>query len=167
MAAISSASRTVQSSGGAYHAARASPAHAHDRRSGRACTSVRHRTALRLRAGPKVFCDQILHGRVVERELGVHPLELLILRLELSDPPQLGGLQTSVLALPLVVRRRADADLAADVVDGMPASACFSVATICVSVNLDVRMEPPGLEAVPEDPLMRYLSDREAYAGSG
>lgn len=80
-AAISSASRTVQSSGGTYQAARDSPTQRQDRSSGRAYTSVRNRTASHFWAGPIVFCDQVLHGRVVQGQLGIHPLELGVLRL--------------------------------------------------------------------------------------
>ncbi len=62
--------------------------------------------------------DEILHGRIVERQFGVHPLELGVLGSKLLDPPQLRSLQASVLALPLIVRRCADTDLATDVLDG-------------------------------------------------
>src|SRR5690606_9845153 len=54
---------------------------------------------------------------VVERQLGVHPLEPGVLRFQVLDTPQLGGLQAAVLRLPLVVGRNADAGLPADVLD--------------------------------------------------
>src|SRR5690606_2719477 len=52
-----------------------------------------------------------------ERQLGVHPLEPGVLRFQVLDTPQLGGLQAAVLRLPLVVGRNADAGLPADVLD--------------------------------------------------
>src|SRR5690606_36112273 len=48
---------------------------------------------------------------------GVHPLEPGVLRFQVLDTPQLGGLQAAVLRLPLVVGRNADAGLPADVLD--------------------------------------------------
>src|SRR5690606_16295299 len=63
------------------------------------------------------FCDQVLHRRVVERQLGVHPLEPGVLGFQVLDPPQLRGLQAPVLRFPLVVGRHADAGLPADVLD--------------------------------------------------
>src|SRR5690606_8470474 len=63
------------------------------------------------------FCDQILHRRVVERHLCVHPLEPGVLGFQLLDPLQVRRLHAAVLRLPLVVRRRADAGLPADVLD--------------------------------------------------
>src|SRR5690606_33339321 len=112
-----SASRTVQCTGGWYHAARDNPTQSQDRLRGRVCTSTRYRAASRFCSGPTVFCDQILHRGVVERPLGVHPLEPGVLRFQVLDTPQLGGLQAAVLRLPLVVGRNADAGLPADVLD--------------------------------------------------
>ncbi|WP_216352954.1 hypothetical protein, partial [Xanthomonas axonopodis] len=43
---------------------------------------------------------------------------------------------------------------------GTPASACFSVAMICVSVNFDVRMEPPDLGTMPERSTYAVSADR-------
>lgn len=63
------------------------------------------------------FAIRSLHRRVVERQLGINPLEIGVLGLQLLDPSKLGGLQASLLALPLVVGRRTDADLATDVFD--------------------------------------------------
>ena len=71
------------------------------------------------------FSDQILHFRVVERQLGIYPLELGVFGLELLDPSQLGRLQAAVLALPLVVRRCANADLTAKIFDGHACVALF------------------------------------------
>src|SRR5690606_36845641 len=48
------------------------------------------------------FCDQVLHRGVVEGQLGVHPLELGVLGLELLHAPQLRRLHAAVLRLPLV-----------------------------------------------------------------
>lgn len=76
-----------------------------------------NRTASRLRAGTRVFCDQIPHRCIVERQLGIHPLELGVLGLKFLDPPKLGCFQAAVLALPLVISRHADADLATGVFD--------------------------------------------------
>ncbi|MFA4654210.1 hypothetical protein P2B19_07780, partial [Xanthomonas perforans] len=41
-----------------------------------------------------------------------------------------------------------------------PASACLSVAMICVSVNFDVRMEPPDLGTMPERSTYAVSADR-------
>ena len=43
------------------------------------------------------FCDQVLHRRVVQRQLGIHPLEPGILGLELLDPLQVRCLHPAVL----------------------------------------------------------------------
>lgn len=66
------------------------------------------------------FCDQVLHRHVVERQLGVHALELAVLGFELLDPPKLRRLETAQLAHPLPGRRHADAGLAADLFDRNP-----------------------------------------------
>src|SRR5690606_7059595 len=66
------------------------------------------------------FCNQVLHRRVVQRQLRVHPLELAVLRFQFLDPPQVRRLHAAVLGLPLVVGRHADAGLAADVLDRHP-----------------------------------------------
>src|SRR5690606_16028014 len=66
------------------------------------------------------FCDQVLHRRVVQRQLRVHPLELAVLRFQLLDPLQVRRLHAPVFGLPLVVGRHADAGLAADVLDRHP-----------------------------------------------
>ncbi|MFA4681488.1 hypothetical protein, partial [Xanthomonas perforans] len=46
--------------------------------------------------------------------------------------------------------------------------ACLSVAMICVSVNFDVRMEPPDLGTMPERSTYAVSADRGSlrYAGS-
>src|SRR5690606_8959570 len=86
--------------------------------SGAAC-APRPGTARPRASAPSLqfFCDQILHRGVVERQLGVHPLEPGVLRFQVLDTPQLGGLQAAVLRLPLVVGRNPDAGLPADVLD--------------------------------------------------
>jgi len=57
--------------------------------------------------------------------------------------PLLGRLKAGALALPLVIRRRADAGSAINILHRQPASACLRIETICVSVSFDVRMESP------------------------
>src|SRR5512138_2052898 len=66
------------------------------------------------------FCDQVLHRRVVQRQLGVHALEAAVLGLQLLDPLQVRGVHAAVFRLPLVVRRRANAGLPAQVLDRHP-----------------------------------------------
>src|SRR5690606_8194770 len=66
------------------------------------------------------FCDQVLHRGVVEGQLGVHPLELGVLGLELLHASQFGRLHAAVLRLPLVIGRRADPRLPAQVFDRHP-----------------------------------------------
>src|SRR5437660_11651754 len=61
------------------------------------------------------FCNQILHRRIVQRQFSVHALELCILSFQLLDPLQVRCLHPAVLRFPLVVRWRADARLATDV----------------------------------------------------
>ncbi len=50
--------------------------------------------------------------RALEREVGIHALELRILGLQLLQPFKLGDTDDTVLRLPVVVRRLADAMLA-------------------------------------------------------
>ncbi len=57
--------------------------------------------------------DQLLERMVLHRQVGVHPLELGVLCLQLSDAPQFGDLKSAVLALPTVVGRLADGVFAA------------------------------------------------------
>src|SRR4029453_17030947 len=52
-----------------------------------------------------------------ERQLGVHLLELRVLALELLQPSQLRGIETTVFRLPVVERRFADAELAHELRD--------------------------------------------------
>src|SRR5690606_23385578 len=82
----------------------------------------------------ELFLDQVLERVVPMRELGIHPLVLAELPLELLQPLQLRRLQPAVLRLPAVVGRRADPVLPPDLFTGTPASASFRIETICVSV---------------------------------
>src|SRR5690606_30479609 len=66
------------------------------------------------------FCDQVLHRRVVQRQLRIHPLELGVLRFQVLDPSQVRRLHPAVLRLPLVVRRRTDPRLPAEILHRNP-----------------------------------------------
>lgn len=66
------------------------------------------------------FCDQILHRRVLERQIGIHPLQPGVLGLELLDSFEVRGFHPAVLRLPLVVRRLRDPVLAAQLADAHP-----------------------------------------------
>src|SRR6202008_2973181 len=59
----------------------------------------------------------VLQRVMRERQLRVHLLKLRILALELLQPPQLRGVETAVLRLPVVKRRFADAELANELRD--------------------------------------------------
>src|SRR5690606_14054905 len=66
------------------------------------------------------FCDQVLHRRVVQRQLRIRPLELGVLRFQVLDPSQVRRLHPAVLRLPLVVRRRTDPRLPAEILHRNP-----------------------------------------------
>src|SRR5690606_29325427 len=114
------------------HRAPSSPAAGHTRPSatdprnrmtGAGAARVPRRGSARPRASApalQFFCDQVLHRRVVQRQLGVHALEAAVLGLQLLDPLQVRGVHAAVLRLPLVVRRRADPGLPAQVLDRNP-----------------------------------------------
>src|SRR5690606_34844083 len=114
------------------HRAPSSPAAGHTRPSatdprnrmtGAGAARVPRRGSARPRASApalQFFCDQVLHRRVVQRQLGVHALEAAVLGLQFLDPLQVRGVHAAVLRLPLVVRRRADPGLPAQVLDRNP-----------------------------------------------
>ena len=57
----------------------------------------------------------ILHGRVVHRQFGVHPLEPGVSGGQILEPLKVRGVHTAVL--PLIVCRRADPGLPAQALD--------------------------------------------------
>jgi len=56
--------------------------------------------------------------RILQREIGIHPLEATIFVFRLPQPLQVGGLQPAVLGLSLVVGGGADPVVSPDLVDG-------------------------------------------------
>ena len=73
-----------------------------------------HRLAF-LRRPQSVFSDQLLQHIALHGEIDIHPLELGALRFEFLDTLQFGGAHPSILALPVVIGRLADAVLAAHI----------------------------------------------------
>ena len=63
------------------------------------------------------FFDQTLQRIVLKAKIGKHSFEFVVLGLELFDPLQIRCGQAAVLRLPLVVGRRGNAVLAADVLN--------------------------------------------------
>jgi hypothetical protein len=61
--------------------------------------------------------ENILDSNVLQRKLGIHALQPLVLRFELLDPLELRQRHTRVLVLSLVIRRVADAVLMTDLGD--------------------------------------------------
>src|SRR5215813_7085799 len=72
------------------------------------------------RTASPLSAQDILDGRILKRKLGVHPLQLGVLGLELLQPLQLGDRGPGVLRPPLKVRRLADVVLAEDLSDRHP-----------------------------------------------
>ncbi len=73
----------------------------------------------------------------LEGQVLIHALELRQLSFQLLGSAQILGVHPSVLRLLLVVRRSADPVLAANLLHGMPTSACFRIEIIRVSVKRD------------------------------
>src|SRR6185312_10036923 len=67
------------------------------------------------RRASEFFCCQVLEHDVVEHRLGEKLLQLCVLGLENPQPTGIGHLEPTVLRLPLVERRCADAVTAADI----------------------------------------------------
>src|SRR5262249_40119523 len=68
----------------------------------------------------QLFCDDILQRYILQGEIRIHPLQATILMLQLFEPLHVGGLYPTVLRLPLVVGRRADAIVPPDLIDRAP-----------------------------------------------
>src|SRR5262249_61961152 len=66
------------------------------------------------RTASPLSAQDVLDGRVLEGEFGIHPLELGVLRLELLQPLELGDRGPGILRPPLKVGRLADVVLAQD-----------------------------------------------------
>src|SRR5262249_56540678 len=94
-------------------------------RSGRRVAARTHRSLAHRPqpyAGPwasPVFCGDVLQGAVIQRQVSHHLLELAVLFLELAPPSQLADLQAAILRLPAIVGPSTDAELSADVRDGL------------------------------------------------
>jgi hypothetical protein len=73
------------------------------------------------RAALQLATEDILDCRILEGQLGVHPLEFGVLRLQLPEALQLGDRRTPVLRLPGEESRPADAMLADHLRDRHPA----------------------------------------------
>src|SRR5262252_5624042 len=69
------------------------------------------------RTASPLSAQDVLDRRILEGELGVHPFELGVLRLELLQPLELGHRRSRVLRPPLKVRRLADVVLPEDLGD--------------------------------------------------
>jgi hypothetical protein len=65
------------------------------------------------RSALEFFCDEILHRRILERQVGIHALELGVFGLQLANPFQIRCFHAAILRLPLGVRGIRDAVLAA------------------------------------------------------
>lgn len=61
-------------------------------------------------------CEHILHGLNFKQLVGQHPLELVVLRLQLAKPLGFVHLQSAVLALPVVESTVRNTQLATDIV---------------------------------------------------
>src|SRR5262249_40310466 len=66
------------------------------------------------RTASPLSAQDVLDGRVLEGEFGIHPLELGVLRLELLQPLELGDRGPGILRPPLKVGRLADVVLPQD-----------------------------------------------------
>ena len=83
-------------------------------------SSAQRRASLPLcgvRLAPRLFFEQVPQRVVLHGQVGVHPLELRMFRLQFLDALELRDAQAAVFALPVVVGRLADAVLAAEVAD--------------------------------------------------
>lgn len=84
---------------------------------------------------PRLSCDDVLLHGLVQAQIGHDLLELAVLFLGLTQPPQLRRPDAAALLVPDVevaslmpIWRHTSSSL-------MPSSACFSAAAICSSVN--------------------------------
>ena len=73
--------------------------------------------------------QDILDGGVLKRELGTHPLQLHVLRLEFLQSLELGDARARVLRPPIEIRRAADPVLAHQIGDRDPRLAFLQDAT--------------------------------------
>jgi len=78
---------------------------------------------------------------MLQREIGIHPLETVVFMVQLLQPLHVRGFEPAVRGFPLVVGRGADAVLPPQLVDRAPGIASFKIEAISVSVNLDWRTQ--------------------------
>ena len=62
-----------------------------------------------VQAPPCAACAEVLHRRILERQVGLHPFQAAALVFHFLQPFHVGGLQPTIRGCPLVVRRGADA----------------------------------------------------------
>ena len=93
----------------------------------------------------EVFCQQLLHGPVVQRLLGHNLLQSPVLILKRPQPLQLVQRQPSVLGSALVEGGFAHAVLPAQLPVLAPATDSFRTPMFCSSVYLFRTMSPPSL----------------------
>lgn len=91
-------------------------------------------------AGLELSLDDILECAVHQRQLRVHALELRVLVLQFPQLLQARHVHVGEAALPLVVRRLADAVLAACLADLAVKLDSLRIVTIWLSVNSDFFM---------------------------
>ena len=85
-----------------------------------------------------LFFEGLRHDLGFELFLKVHLLQTTVLFFELFHARHHGHIHTAVLGPPFVKRRRADAQLAANILDTYASFNPFSESMIWLAVNLDL-----------------------------
>jgi hypothetical protein len=86
------------------------------------------------------FCDAIFQRGILQRELGVQPLEPSVRVFEVLQPLHVGCFPAAVCGFPLIVGSRANAVVPPDFVDRATGIGFFQDANDLGSVNFDCRM---------------------------
>lgn len=89
------------------------------------------------RDGATTFLQRLLDDLGLEPFLGVHLLQAAVLLLQLLEPGHQRGVHPTVLRPPLVEGGPAHPMLPAQLRPGVPASACFRILRIWLSLNFD------------------------------
>jgi hypothetical protein len=110
--------------------------------------------SLQIRGGPYISAENVLDCRILQRQVGIHALQLGVLRLELTQPLELRHPGAAVFRFPVVVGCRADAVLARELGDRDPASPSLRIATICDSVNRDFFIRTSGEISCQKSPVI-------------
>ena len=105
--------------------------------------------------------QDIPDGGVLQRERGIHPLQLHVLRLEFLQPLELGDARARVLRPPVEIRRAADAVLPHQIGDRDPRLTFLQDANDLTLRDRDFRMATPS--RAPESPTFSGPAAGEAY----